>query len=186
MYGLPMRMVLPSLLMAGAAALEWRDGALIATVQVAGFSSGRLSVPEDTEYVLMEIGCSDFDTIAIDVAPKHPKAFTLSFEPMLDKYATLLAQGTKTYHGDIVDRSVPLGHVSPRGVILPLAVSTSGGALDFTVAPTAGCSSLMKLNEHAGWGGNCHGTMETRQVESVTLQQAYHCRCSPSISRCAG
>ena len=73
------------------------------------------------------------------------KAFVLTFEPLLDKYAVLLARGTKRFHGaGSLDQAVPLAHHHQRGVVLPIAVSPAHGSRMATinVSRIAGCSSL--------------------------------------------
>lgn len=132
---------------------------------------GTVPMPPDTSHLLIEIGCSDRHTID-EVLDHRPKAFLIAFEPLLDKYAVLLARGTTRYHGTKGDRAVPLAHHHQRGVVLPLAVSESGGTHNFTVAAIAGCSSLRPLNSRAKWGPWCRRQMEMRRVPSITLTAA--------------
>jgi hypothetical protein len=153
---------------------SWPSHPLLVPTQVASLTaSGALSMPPSTRYVLVEIGCSDRDTLdANGVLEAHADAFLIQLEPLLDKYATLLSRGTARFHGERkADRAVPLGHHHPRAALLPLAVSPAGGLLNLTVTRTAGCSSLAPLNTHATrqWAPWCHRILEYRLVPSITL-----------------
>jgi hypothetical protein len=123
----------------------------------------------------LSLGVStDWDTLDDTEIDKHPYGFLLSFEPLLDKYAVLLARGTKRYHGSQHDMAVPLGHHHQRGVVLPLAVSEKGGAVNFTVHRRAGCSSLLAANTTATatWGSLCRPVLERRRLESISMAHA--------------
>ena len=148
--------------------------ALIAPIQIGHLVNGSIPAPEGTAYVHMEIGCSDMFTADEEVLPKEPRAFLIAFEPLLDKYAVLLARGTARYHGsDARDRSVPLAHHHKRGVVLPLAVSPSGGMLPFYVSDVAGCSSMLPRNSSAdSWAPHCAPQLEMRLVPSISLSAA--------------
>jgi len=146
------------------------DDALLLTVQAATLRNRVLVVPENTTDVILEIGCSDRNTADDEVLPTSKHSFLLAFEPLLDKYALLLAKGTHRYHGGAKDRAVPLGHHHQRGVILPLAVSQHGGPLTFHVNEIAGCSGLkaVALENHFA----CKHALETRHVPSISLEAA--------------
>ena len=166
--------------------LTYRDGQLLATTHIAMLApDGRsLRMPRRTEYVILEIGCSDWDTLDEKELDKHQgRGFLVSFEPLLDKYAVLLARGTQRYHGTQHDMAVPLAHHHRHGVVLPLAVSPAGGPVNITVHKRAGCSSLLRANRTATatWGGLCRHVLETRHVESVSLQQAMRLAGPPSM-----
>ena len=141
------------------------DSGVFATTQVVGLSGGVIRVPPNTTELLVEIGCSDFHTLDEDELDLRPGAFLVAFEPMLDKYAVLLARGSERMvdrefpapggpgrrrQGE--DQAIPLGHHHRRGVVLPLAVSVDGGPTQMRVTKVAGCSSLLspKLNAEAG------------------------------------
>ena len=62
--------------------------------------------------------------------PPRGASFLLSFEPLVDKYALLLAKGTKRFVGSKKDIAVPLGRHHKRGVVLPFAVSPAGGDIN--------------------------------------------------------
>ena len=66
---------------------------LFARVQIAPLVEGRLPIPANATHVMMEIGCSDVRTMDVSALPREPKGFLVSFEPLLDKYAILLARG---------------------------------------------------------------------------------------------
>ena len=113
--------------------------ALMAPLQIAHLTSrGTIPMPNTTTHVLIEIGCSDRHTLD-DVLTSRRGAFLLAFEPLLDKYAVLLARGTTRYHGTKADRAVPLAHHHERGIVLPLAVSATASVHNFSVASIAGC-----------------------------------------------
>jgi len=168
-------MLLLSLQISLAKVLLAPDG-LFATTQLARLdpSSGAIFMPSTTRYTLIEVGCSDWGTLDETVLDKHAHGFLISFEPMLDKFAVLMARGTTRYHGPQHDMAVPIGHHHRRGVVLPLAVSPQGGPLNFTVHRRAGCSSLLNANATATstWGRRCQHVLEHRRVESISLAQA--------------
>ena len=79
--------------------LTFENGQLLATTSIAALAPDgqSLRMPPSTEYVLMEIGCSDWDTMdETDLDQHRGRGFLISFEPLLDKYAVLLARGTAT------------------------------------------------------------------------------------------
>ena len=85
----------------------------------------------------IEVGCSDFHTLDESVPAMQPAgAYLVSFEPLLEKYAVLLARGASRIlgAGKTRDHSTALGHHHPRGVVLPMAVSPFGGQVNFTVS----------------------------------------------------
>lgn len=142
---------------------------------------GTLAMPPSIKYVMYEIGCSDRNTLddasGGGVLDSHPDAFLIQMEPLLEKYAALLARAAANFHGSArkaVDRAAPLGQLHPRAVVLPLAVSEAGGLLNFSVARTAGCSSLLPLNPRGGrrWAPWCLRQLEQRLVPSITLAAA--------------
>lgn len=157
--------------------ISQRDGSLFANVQVAHLNKGAIRMPNTTRKVLMEVGCSDMFTMDDEALPldHHRRSFLIAFEPLLDKYAVLLARGTRRWYGDQGgDRSVPLAHHHQRGVVLPLAVSPRGGQVAFHVSPTAGCSSMLRMRSDASgtWAQNCAGSQEERVVPSISLAAA--------------
>ena len=147
------------------------EDAVFASVQVASLSHSAVEMPPTTTHVILEIGCSDRDTVD-DELHRDPSGFLISFEPLLDKYAVLLARGTERYHGATRDRAVPLGHHHQRAVILPIAVTEQGGPVNFSVSAVAGCSSVLEMNAQTDWGTFCKQRLETRVVPSITLADA--------------
>jgi len=89
--------VLHALLLGRGAAFHTTDDALYATTQVAKLEAGRIALPPSANVteLLVEIGCSDLMTLDHDHLPRAPTAFLIAFEPMLDKYAVLLARGSQ-------------------------------------------------------------------------------------------
>ena len=156
-----------SVFLINALAFTKTDTQLMTTTQVATLEQGKIRVPSDTDGIIIEMGCSDRNTADDEILPMYPKGFLVSFEPLLDKYAILLARGTERYYRNKRDRAVPLGHHHQRGIILPMAVSQNGGQLTFYVSKVAGCSSLLKLNRNTTWGRFCLDSLETRVVDSL-------------------
>ena len=72
------------------------------TVQAAQLDDGALAVPNGTQHLYMEIGCSDRQTLDERLDPQD-KGFLIAFEPLIDKYAVLLSRGTTQYHGNTTD-----------------------------------------------------------------------------------
>ena len=101
----------------------------------------------------------------------------LSFEPLVDKWATLFARG-RTRFGILPDPfdAWPLGRHAPNGVVLPLAIAAEPGMRNISVSHTAGCSSLAPFNPlyrpRNKVGYRCIGTRERRVVEAITLDMA--------------
>jgi len=166
-----------------------RDGALFSSVQLAPMTPhGHLRMLPSTRSVLLEVGCSDFHTMDIEELARYPNAFLVSFEPLLDKYALLLARGKTRYMQyqsfrrphyvkyapkglEAHDKSIPLGQHHERGIVLPLAVTPNGGPIGFNVGKVAGCSSILPADPHSKHGGWCLDGLDRRYVESLSLQQ---------------
>lgn len=146
------------------------DSGLHVTTQVATLEHGTIKMPGDTDGVIIEIGCSDRNTADNEILPYYPKGFLISFEPMLDKYAVLMARGTQRYHGSKRDKAVPLGHHHARGVVLPFAVATQAGNINLHVSSVAGCSSLLKVNKSTSWGRFCRHILENRTVDALGIE----------------
>jgi len=158
--------------------------ALYATLHVAHLNDGVVQVPSRTRRIIMEVGCSDRDTMDNDELnkPLLNDTFLISFEPLLDKYATLLARGNVRFNGRLsTDRAVPLGHHHPRGVVLPFAVTPHArrhGLASINVSRIAGCSSLVPFNENTTWGSQCFtdarggGMFEQRLVPAISISNA--------------
>lgn len=84
--------------------------------------NGTIPLPENTTEVAIEIGANSRDTMDQTWLPFRPNAFLITFEPILDKYATLLARGSAGS-----DAKTKLGAHHKRGIVLPIAVSSSEG-----------------------------------------------------------
>lgn len=161
------------------------DTALYHTAQVANLQDGMLRVPTDeniTELVI-EIGCSDLHTLDDELLPSAPNAFLISFEPMLDKYAVLLARGSSRMYRNIrslpsgaaevrhrQNQAVPLAHHHPRGVVLPFGVSLTGGQATMHISHVAGCSSLLRANPDTKWGRFCLSVLENRSIDTINVE----------------
>lgn len=123
---------------------------------------------------MVEAGCSDQDTLIQGVLPFHPEGFTLSLEPLLDKYAYHVGNASARYHGaNERDLHVPLAHASRRSIVLPLAVSEHGGVHTLHASPVAGCSSIARVSMSGTWANKlCRSVVETRLVDSIRLVDA--------------
>eukprot|EP00316_Scyphosphaera_apsteinii_P001403 CAMPEP_0119306258 /NCGR_PEP_ID=MMETSP1333-20130426/7055_1 /TAXON_ID=418940 /ORGANISM="Scyphosphaera apsteinii, Strain RCC1455" /LENGTH=305 /DNA_ID=CAMNT_0007309515 /DNA_START=68 /DNA_END=982 /DNA_ORIENTATION=+ len=134
---------------------------------------GAVLMPANVRSVILEIGCSNRNTMDEEELDFYPRSFLISFEPLLDKYALLLSKAQRRYYPNgETDQAVPLAHHAPRAVALPLAVSPKGGMITFNVSKVSGCSSMLPLNILSWWGGKaCMNVIETRQVPSVTLSE---------------
>ena len=95
-------------------------------------------VPEGAHLVL-EIGANTRNTLDRELLPQRPDAFLITFEPLLDKYAALLARNSRP------DTRATLGAHHPRGLVLPFAVSGEhNGVRAFKISGrTDGCASLL-------------------------------------------
>ena len=147
------------------------DGRLTTPLHVLNFRNGHIAVPNKTTGLWLEIGTNSFDTLEGGLE-KRPGLFLVSFEPLVDKWAFMIAKGTRSRVAG------PLGRHHARGVILPFAVSDADGYADFHVSPRDGCSSLkpQHMPTRGGWKtsgfirGACAKTYEVRRVPTVALR----------------
>ena len=104
------------------------EDAMVAQVQLVKLPL----VPEAyRERIIIELGANTVYTVR-DTLLKQPRFknhFVVSFEPLLDKYASNLAARSKA-----VMRAA-LGHHHRRGVILPFAVGPNEGVMDLQASP---------------------------------------------------
>lgn len=149
---------------------------LLARLQVANLREGRLSISSSTPWkqAFIEIGCSDFNTLDNNAGQISPGTLLLSFEPLVDKYASLLARGRSRHNlSDAYNFDVwPLGQHHVRGVVLPVAIGPEAGSHEITVTDVAGCSSLAQFNKGFPTKHFCFGAHERRLVETITLDTA--------------
>ena len=163
------------------------DNHLTAQVQLAQTNAvGALDIPPQFSTIVLEIGANSRDTLDSLLLPKSPKemssavswpnahAFLVTFEPLLDKYATLLSRHSRPDH-----RS-PLGYHHKRGVVLPFAVAPSeavGGVAELKLSGRMdGCASLLDVRSKyfSSDCTNLTGVLERRQVPAVTLSTVMH------------
>lgn len=118
-----------------------------------------LPIPAD-KFVMVEIGSNTQNTLDQTMLPNNPETFVLTFEPLLDKYGTLLSRNSAP------DRASQLGFHHERGIALPLAVASGEpfATRDFHVHAVDGCSSLLH-----GAPTSCAEIVETRRVATVPL-----------------
>ena len=106
------------------------EDAMVAQVQLVKLPL----VPEAyRERIIIELGANTVYTVR-DTLLKQPRFknhFVVSFEPLLDKYASNLAARSKA-----VMRAA-LGHHHRRGVILPFAVGSTEGVMDLQAPPAS-------------------------------------------------
>ena len=150
-------------------------GGLFATLQVAALSAdGTLALPETTTSLIIEIGCSNMGTVDEEEwFERAPNSTLIAFEPLLDKYAELLARGNLRFHNGSRDNAVPLGQHHTRGIVLPFAVSERGGLQRMQVRKAAGCSSLLP----------CAVRNRTKSIESIHDSAVFSLTLIPA---CAG
>jgi hypothetical protein len=115
------------------------NGMLSATIDVARLrANGTLPIPPGTTEIIMEIGANTRNTADLELLPHRPGAYLISFEPLLDKYGTLLSRNS------MHDHRSPLGHHHKRGLVLPFAVAKRDGFATFHLDGTVdGCASLL-------------------------------------------
>ena len=148
----------------------WRahGGKLQAWVHVAQLrDDGTLDIPNQAQ-IVVEIGANTRNTLDRELLPIAPSTFLLTFEPLLDKFASLMARNSKP------DTRASLGYHHPRGMVLPFAVSGESNAVaEFKISGrTDGCASL--LDPVASYYSldctNTSGILERRAVPSVSLE----------------
>ena len=154
----------------GRGARGWRahGSQLQALVQVANLDeSGALVIPHHLQLVL-EVGANTRNTLDHELLPHEPDTFLVSFEPLLDKYATLLARHSRP------DTRSPLGHHHARALVLPFAVSAEANSIkEFKISgSTDGCASLLDpvSSYYSTSCTNLSGIAERRAVPSVSLE----------------
>lgn len=96
--------------------------------------------------------------------PHYAGHFLLSFEPLLDKYASNLATGVRA-----ITRKA-LGYHHAHGIILPMAVGPDEGVTDLLVSDVDGCASLRNFTGDTGGHKGCQVAAERRRVPVVTLR----------------
>ena len=150
---------------------ELKDGVLTVPLHVLSMPGGRIAVPNTTNSLYVEIGTNAFSTWDAIMLPQERDAFLVAFEPLVDKWALLLARNARSRTRG------KLGHHHSRGVVLPFAVSDREGLADFYVAPRDGCSSLRAMHapRHGSWNiswfrTQCARSVEVRRVPTVSLR----------------
>ncbi len=140
--------------------------AIFSKVQILNLKDGMLDIPEDTDYLMIEIGANNAEIMIETHLPKYEKGFLITFEPLLDKYSQLIAR----YSQKLITWS-PLGFQHPRGIALPFAISDQDGEMaKFNLAPIDGCSSLLEHNKDATWAEWCSTINEVRYVPTISLE----------------
>jgi hypothetical protein len=137
-------------------------------------ANGTLHLPARTSEVIIEIGANSRNTMDVDVLPNQTRAFLLTFEPILDKYAALLARSSKP---DTKTPSAQLGFHHDRGLVLPYAIGSEDGHATFHLdGELDGCASLLEGQNHqrpTKPGATCGSVWlrrkDERRVPTVTL-----------------
>ena len=131
---------------------------------------GSLDIPDGVSLVL-EIGANTRNTLDRELIPYEPNAFVVTFEPLLDKYASLQSRYSRP------DTLTPLGHHHQRGLVLPFAVSGDENAVrEFKISgSTDGCASLLDpvSSYYSPSCTNVSGVLERRLVPSVSLEVVF-------------
>ena len=143
-----------------------RNGSVYSFLQVGNLKHGKWPIPANLK-VVMEIGANNRNTLDQEYLPSHTDSFLLTFEPLLDKYAALVARLSSTQ----IDKHVPLGFHHQRGIIMPWAISGTRGSARFNLAPVDGCSSLLEPNSDQKWAPWCKGVPEIRSVPTIPLEE---------------
>lgn len=152
------------------AAAGWSasDGRLQGMLHLAHLDeAGGLRVPPGAKIVL-EIGANSRDTADRGLLPLDERTFLVTFEPLLDKWGTLLSRNS---HADTM---APLGSHHPRGVVLPFAVSEKRNAqVELKISGEIdGCASLLeaKRGYFSTSCTNASGTLDSRAVPTISLE----------------
>lgn len=146
------------LALVAAAVLSRAQEQLVVPIHVATLdAAGRLAIPAD-KYLVVEVGANTQNTVDQTLLPVNADAFVLTFEPLLDKYGSLLARNSAP------DTYSPLGFHHPRGIVLPMAIASGEPFAwrSLRVHDVDGCSSLLE--------GDCGSFIETRGVPTVPLR----------------
>ena len=148
-----------------------------AWIQVASLTKGALVVPPEVNELWIDVGTNSFgDSIYGDHKGKIPQnVFVLAFEPLLDKYAAMLAKNSPRLSWD--SRFVSPGQYHRQGIIFPFAIGKDGLA-NFTVSTMDGCSTLGDFNGVHHFADDnsrkrqigCSASSQTRSVPSVKLE----------------
>lgn len=152
------------------------NGSLTLPLEVLQMPNGRIPIPDGTRKLYVEIGSNSFDTLADSPQLAEPHSYLVAFEPLVDKWAQLLARHTVTRKASMV-----LGQHHERGVTLPMAVSDKEGFAEFHVSPIDGCSSLRKFRQPdatgshwASWIPGICKQVQRRRVPCVSLNTVLH------------
>jgi hypothetical protein len=142
---------------------------LSVTIDVARLrANGTLAIPAGTREILIEVGANTRNTADVELLPARPHAFLITFEPILDKYGTLLSRNSHA------DRKSPLGHHHKRGLVLPIAVSADEGHATFHMdGDIDGCASLLpasRVRSFKGCATPDAASREERKVPTVSLR----------------
>lgn len=87
--------------------------AVFSSLQVLSLVDGKFPIPEKYTSVVMEIGANNRNTMDVEYLPRHPDAFLLTFEPLIDKYSALHARHPALR---TPDRWSPLGFHTKEGL----------------------------------------------------------------------
>ena len=145
------------------------DLVINATIAVARLrNNGTLIIPPGTTEILIEVGANSRNTADQELLSKRPTAYLLTFEPILDKYGTLLSRNSKP------DAKTPLGHHHLRGVVFPMAVSSEEGFATLHMdGRLDGCASLLASKE-ARFSAECASTNALLQERHVDAASQTH------------
>ncbi|CAE7535040.1 Ccdc108, partial [Symbiodinium pilosum] len=117
----------------------------------------------------IEVGAHAWENLQFSPGfAKSEDDFLISFEPLLDKYAMLLAR----YEGDVTERR-PLGFQHKRGLAFPFAVGCETRYTSFTATDYDMCSTVLPTADESSpgfWPPNCLSGAERRTVPCISLR----------------
>jgi hypothetical protein len=153
---------------------------LYAQLQILNLNEkGYIPIPASFDLVI-EIGANSRNTMDQEWLPTNKDHFLLTFEPLLDKYATLLSRNSQP------DWRSALGFHHARGIVLPFAISPGKEEYQtFNLAGMVdGCASLLK-SAKARFHPECASIraedIEKRRVPSVSLEKVLREWIDPNV-----
>lgn len=130
--------------------------------------NGTIELPAGTRRIFLEVGANSEDNVDLEELEWFPRAFLISFEPLLHQYGALLSRRSKP------NKLRPLGQHHQRGIVLPFAVAREGEFSDLKIAGASdGCASLLapQTARHGHECANRAAKLDVRRVPVVSLRK---------------